>query len=230
MGDKKKVKFKVKKRKVKVKRIIAFILFIVLLTLLFLLISKIPIKNIYIVGNNIVSDKEIIEAAGIGDYPPLLSVKKKKAIDKIQSDVLIKQAKIKKNIMGKIYIYITERKILCTYNNELLLEDGIMVENTYNISNYPILISDISDVFDKFVKKFALVNDDVLLKISEIEYAPNNVDNERFILKMNDGNIVYVTLNKINKINKYNSIYSELSGKKGIIYLDSGDYVELKEE
>ena len=31
------------------------------------------------------------------------------------------------------------------------------------------------------------------------------------------------------KINKYNSIYSGLEGKKGIIYLDSGDYVEVKE-
>ena len=46
---------------------------------------------------------------------------------------------------------------------------------------------------------------------------------------MNDGNLVYITLTKINKINKYNSIYSKMEGKKGIIYLDSGDYVEVKE-
>ena len=70
----------------------------------------------------------------------------------------------------------------------------------------------------------------ILLKISEIEYVPNNVDSERFALKMNDGNLVYITLNKIEKINKYNSIYSSLDGKRGIIYLDSGDYVEIKEE
>ena len=47
---------------------------------------------------------------------------------------------------------------------------------------------------------------------------------------MNDGNLVYITLTKITKINKYNSIYSEMEGKKGIIYLDSGDYIEVKEE
>ena len=47
---------------------------------------------------------------------------------------------------------------------------------------------------------------------------------------MNDGNLVYITLPKIAKINKYNSIYSGLEGKKGIIYLDSGDYVEVKEQ
>ena len=47
---------------------------------------------------------------------------------------------------------------------------------------------------------------------------------------MNDGNLVYITLNKIEKINKYNSIYSSLEGKKGIVYLDSGDYVEIKKK
>ena len=72
--------------------------------------------------------------------------------------------------------------------------------------------------------------DAILLKISEIEYTPNEVDGERFTLTMNDGNLVYITLNKIEKINKYNSIYSNLNGKKGIIYLDFGDYIEIKEE
>ena len=45
---------------------------------------------------------------------------------------------------------------------------------------------------------------------------------------MVDKNYVYITLDKIEKINKYNSIIQELEGKKGIIYLDSGDYVEIK--
>lgn len=93
----------------------------------------------------------------------------------------------------------------------------------------PILIGDITSVKEKFIKKFSLVDNDVLLKISEISYVPNEVDSERFSLKMNDGNLVYITLPKIAKINKYNSIYSGLEGKKGIIYLDSGDYVEVKE-
>ena len=60
------------------------------------------------------------------------------------------------------------------------------------------------------------------------KYVPNEVDKERFILYMVDSNYVYITLSKIEKINKYNSIVKELEGKKGIIYLDSGDYVEIK--
>ena len=46
---------------------------------------------------------------------------------------------------------------------------------------------------------------------------------------MIDDNYVYVTLNKITKIKKYNSIINELDNKKGIIYLDSGDYIEIKD-
>ena len=90
-------------------------------------------------------------------------------------------------------------------------------------------MNDITNIKNKFIEKFSLINSEILLKISEIEYTPNDVDNERFTLKMNDENLVYITLNKIEKINKYNSIYSSLDGKKGIIYLDSGDYVEIKE-
>lgn len=43
-----------------------------ILVLSFLYIKRLPITNIYIVGNNILSDKEIIDISGIGNYPSLL--------------------------------------------------------------------------------------------------------------------------------------------------------------
>ena len=46
---------------------------------------------------------------------------------------------------------------------------------------------------------------------------------------MVDSNYVYITLSKIDKLNKYNLIVNELDNKKGIIYLDSGDYLEIKD-
>ena len=94
----------------------------------------------------------------------------------------------------------------------------------------PLITNDIDTIKDKFTSKFSKVDNDILLKISEISYTPNDVDTERFLLKMNDGNEVYITLSKITKINKYNEIYSSMDNKKGIIYLDSGDYIEVKEE
>ena len=84
-------------------------------------------------------------------------------------------------------------------------------------------------VYDKFITKFNKVNTEVLLKISHIEYVPNDLDNDRFLLYMTDSNYVYITLSKIEKLNKYNSIIQRMENKKGIIYLDSGDYVEIKD-
>ncbi len=220
---------KVKKRKLKLKRIIITILIISIIILSFLYLKTLPIKNIYIIGNNILSDKEIINISNITNYPSFIETTSNKIENKLLKNSYIKEVKVKKKIWGKVYIYITENKILALYNNKLLLEDSSYIENNYNITTAPIITNDISNIEDKFIKKFSLLNNDILLKISEITYAPNEVDNERFILKMNDGNMVYITLTKITKLNKYNSIYSKLEGKKGIIYLDSGDYVEVKE-
>lgn len=227
--SKKEIKIKVKKRKLRIKRILICFLTVILIILTLYYASKLPIKNIYIIGNNIVSDKEIISLAGIANYPPFLTTSSSDIITKIKNNVYIKDAYVKKKLNNKIYIYVTEKKILCIYNNNLMMEDGKEISNTKKITSYPMLSSDIADIRERFITKFNLVNNEILLKISEIEYTPNDVDKERFSLKMNDGNLVYITLNKIEKINKYNSIYSSLEGKKGIIYLDSGDYVEVKE-
>ena len=45
---------------------------------------------------------------------------------------------------------------------------------------------------------------------------------------MNDGNQVYLTLNKFTKIDNYLDIIKEFDNKKGILYLDSGEYFEVK--
>ena len=229
MGKKAKVKVKVKKRKLKLKRIFFCLIFLCLLGGNFYLAKKIPITNIYIIGNNIVPDKEIINTAKINNYPSFIDTSKKDIITRLERNDYIKEVKVEKKLPSKIYIYITEHKVISLYNNKILLDNNIEVENTYNIHNVPILISDISSIREKYTKSISKINNDVLLKISQIEYTPNDVDNERFTLYMNDGNQVYITLGKVTKINKYNSIYSELEGKKGIIYLDSGDYIEIKE-
>ena len=63
--------------------------------------------------------------------------------------------------------------------------------------------------------------------ISEIKYVPNDIDDERFIFTMNDGNYVYITLTKISSMNEYIKILGTLDGKKGILNLDSGNYFEI---
>ena len=46
---------------------------------------------------------------------------------------------------------------------------------------------------------------------------------------MNDGNYVYLTLTKFKQINYYEDVLEKLDGKKGILYLDSGNHFKIME-
>ena len=186
------------------------------------------ITNIYVIGNKLLKESYIIEKANLKDYPEIFKVSTEQIKKELLKEPLIEKAEVKKSLFGKITINITENKYL--YNdsaNNVMLSNGKMLENK-NISGIPTLINDATDVEEKFIKKLVLVSDDILMKISEIEYKPSDLDKERFMFYMNDGNYVYITLSKIELINSYNEIEPSLEGRKGILYLDSGNHFEIK--
>ena len=186
------------------------------------------ITNIYVIGNKLLKESYIIEKANLKDYPEIFKVSTEQIKKELLKEPLIEKVEVKKSLFGKITINITENKYL--YNdsaNNVMLSNGKMLENK-NISGIPTLINDATDVEEKFIKKLVLVSDDILMKISEIEYKPSDLDKERFMFYMNDGNYVYITLSKIELINSYNEIEPSLEGRKGILYLDSGNHFEIK--
>ena len=225
--EKKKVKIKVKKKRIKVKNIIITLLILLLLGFTSYDIITLPIKNIYIINNDIVSDKEILESLNIIDYPSFIktifSIKKNKI-----NNPYIKNFTVKKKLINKLYIEIEEYKPIAIYKDKVVLNNNSLADNIYNLDYLPYVINDIDSIYDSFAKSFNKINNDILYRISQIEYKPNDIDNERFLLYMIDENYVYVSLSKIEKINKYNSIVASMKEQKGIIYLDSGDYVEIK--
>lgn len=225
----KKVRVKVKKRRLKVKNILIFLLVLLILYTGIIHILGLPIKNIYVSGNSILSDNEIINIAKIEDYPPFLDTITNNISKLLKKNDYIKNVKIKRTLSRKIYITITEYRPLFIIKdqNKVILENGKKIDNDHNISNVPILLNNVTDdIYDRFIQKFSKVDNQILLKISEIEYVPLEVDSERFALYMNDDILVYITLSKIDNLNKYIEIHSQLDGKKGILYLDSGNYFE----
>ena len=75
----------------------------------------------------------------------------------------------------------------------------------------------------------AKVKDNTISKISDIEYKPNDYDKDRFLLYMDDGNMVYLTLTKFKMINHYNEVLKQLDNHKGILYLDNGNHFQIME-
>ena len=73
------------------------------------------------------------------------------------------------------------------------------------------------------------IKEDILSKVSDMEYLPNEYDKDRFLFYMDDGNMVYLTLTKFKLMNHYNEVLPQLEGHKGILYLDSGNHFQIKE-
>ena len=225
----KRVKIKVKKKKISYRKVVIALLVFLCLSLFAVYAVRMPVKNIYIIGNKILSDKKVISISELGDYPTYLNTYFMDIKSKLLENDYVKSVKIKRKFPNTLYIELEEYKPIAIFEDKVILSSSKMVNNDLEIDYLPYLVNSVKEVYDDFVIGFSKIDDDVLLKISQIEYSPNDVDKKRFILYMVDSNYVYVTLTRIEKVNKYNSIISELDGKKGIIYLDSGDYVEIKD-
>ena len=82
--------------------------------------------------------------------------------------------------------------------DKTILLDGTEVTKLYSV---PIVVNYIPDtIYEKFVKNIKKVDLEVLTRISEIKYDPNEVDEGRFLLTMSDGNYVYLTITKFKNI------------------------------
>ena len=224
---------KVKKiRKIKTKPIIITIVSIIVIFGVVYLLSLFPITNIYIKGNNYLNDWDIITEAGIDNYPSFALTSTNKIKKKLNKNPYIKSANVKKKMFGKIIITIEENKMLFrkSDNNKIVLEDGSEIDDNLSNTTVPLLLNYVPDTkYESFVDKMKQIDDDILLNISEIRYYPNTQDDDRFLLHMNDGNYVYLTLTKFKQINYYEDVLDQLEGKKGILYLDSGNHFKVME-
>lgn len=183
------------------------------------------ITNIYIKNNNILTDQEVIDASGLRNYPSFILTTNYSIKNKLLKNDLVKKVKVKKGLWGKVYIDIEEYKPLFIYEDKVILDNKNEVDLDILL---PILVNKVDDdILDKLISKYESINDEIKLMISEIKYDPNDIDKERFLFTMSDGNYVYITLYKLNSIDEYLKITSTLKDKKGILYLDSGNYFEV---
>ena len=220
-----------RKRKLKILPVIITLLIIIVFVLIFHFISYISISNIYIKGNNYLTDQEIIEQAHLENYPSYIKTTKSKIKNNLLKNPYIKSVSVKKKLSRTIVIEVEEYNILFRKeeNNKIVLEDGTELDDN-NLYNVPILLNYVPDTkYETFLNKMNQVSENIKDQISEIRYYPNEQDDDRFLLHMNDGNLVYLTLTKFKQINYYEEVIDQLEGKKGILYLDSGNHFKIME-
>ena len=217
-----------KKRKIKVNNVLLVLLFFIIILLGLAFLTDVKINNIVIKGNTFYSDWEIIEKAGLDDYPSSLKTLSRSIEKRLEKDNYIKSVKVQRPSLTKVVIKVEENLPLFYYlpANKTILSDKTEVNDDFPV---PTVINYVPDsIYSKFLKAISSVNYDIVKRISEIRYDPNEVDDGRFFLTMNDGNQVYLTLNEFTKIDNYLDIIKEFDNKKGILYLDAGEYFEVK--
>ena len=221
------------KRKFNIKKFICFIIFLVIIYFVIDYVFSVRTKNIVVLNSNYYSDEIIIETAGIEKYPEFLKIKKNDVKNKLKKLPLINDVKISKKFGYILELDIVEKKglYLVRSSNKYKLNTNEEYSSD-DILNVPTLINFVpSDIEEEFIKELSKIDTNILNLISEIEYSVTDYDDERFILYMNDGNEVYVTNNRLHMLNKYISIMKKISSdKKGILYLDTGNYFKIKED
>ena len=221
----------IKKKKI---RIIPFLILLLVVVILFALTDfflNTKIKNIKVSGTSYLKDDYILNLAGVMDYPGFYFTTGHNIKKKLIESPYIKDATVKKEFYHVLKLEIKENRPLFinVSDNKVVFENN----EESDIDNYnfriPRLLNTVNDTkkYKKFINRMNRINDDILGKISEIEYVPNDYDKDRFLLSMDDGNSVYLTLTKFEVINYYDDVLGQLEGRKGILYLDSGNHFKI---
>lgn len=226
MGKKRK-----KRKRLKIKSVLIFLLFILFLIGIAYALTLIKVRTYYVYNNTYLTDAEVLKELKLDKNSSFVTINTYYEKSLIKKSKFIKDVKIKRTLDLEIKVDIKEYKILFydSKSKKTVIENGEAID--YLDTNSPVLVNSIDDkdVYKNLVKKMNKINNNVLSTISEISYSPNGIDKERFLLSMNDGNYVYVTLTKLSKINDYKKIIDSVENKKGILYLDYGNYFVPKE-
>lgn len=221
----------VKKKKLRIGRLIVLVFLISVIALIIYLIATSKIKNIIIKGNKYLSDEEIMKTAQIEDYPEFFLTLNHQIKERLEKNPLIEKVTIKKGIHNTIRITVEEQVILLKNQktNKYITATGEEIEYEKNL-RVPTLTNEVEEKkFKSLITNLKTVNKEILGQIAEIKYVPNEYDKDRFLLYMNDFNSVYLTLTKFEMINYYHKVLVQLEGKKGILYLDSGNHFKIME-
>lgn len=224
----------VKKKKIK---IIPFLIVLLVITGLSFGVYEVlnaRILNIIIKNGEYLNDDYVIDLAGIKDYPSFYLTNTISMRKKVEKSPYIIQAKIKRKFYHVLEIDLDVNHPLFINNSTNMVvfenEKTVATSSEVDLFRVPRLINYVpDDKYQSFIKGMAKIDKGILGKISDIEYTPNDYDKDRFLLYMDDGNMVYLTLTKFKQINYYNEVLGQLEGRKGILYLDSGNHFQIKE-
>lgn len=207
-------------------------LLIILLVYVLLPVSK--VKDIVVSGNQNIDTQSILKIANIHINDELATMYTFNIKHNLENNDLIDKAFIRKDLLNqKVYIDIKEVGGLFYYENngaKYLVENNLNYKRVgADIVSFP-RFSNYLKVKDEYIQEFTnelrKVKPSVLNQISEIIYSPNKTFKNRFLLKMNDKNYIYLLSSNVAfKLNYYQELRRVITTSTPVnIYFENANY------
>ncbi|MCJ1668404.1 FtsQ-type POTRA domain-containing protein [Staphylococcus sp. NRL 19/737] len=209
---------------------------LILLILLFLIYMFTPlsrISHINISGNKNLSNQQVEKALDVKPGSRMYTYSKRKGINNLKQNPLVKNVEIKKHLPNTLNVQITENNVVGVVkdkNKYVPIIEGNKELKDYNeniAGSGPILDSFKGEDKDNMVKALSNMSSNVRDMISEISYAPEANKQSRILLYMKDGMQVVGDYKTIANKLKYYPQMSQSLEKDDSGNLQNQGYIDL---
>lgn len=219
------------KKRINIARTLVLVLILYIVVCVCISIYKKPIRHFDIDGNKKITDIEIIRELNLDDYPSFASISPRKLSKELEANPYVKHADIKYGWNFALKIKIEENRpiFLVKLEDKVALSDGTLIDaKNDDLIGIPTLLNTTPDeVMKTLASNLSELDDGILYMINDIEYKPSYnkqnqiIDEYRFLLSMNDKNVVYINAKRLKSLNKYlDIIATNKITSNGTLYLD----------
>ncbi|KUP07020.1 cell division protein FtsQ [Bacillus coahuilensis m2-6] len=229
-------------RKKKANRRLVMLLSLFFILIVFVVYIQSPlsqVQDLVIEGNELLTAETIVNETEIEIGTTIWSIRKSSVEEKIKEHPVIKDVRIQLLFPNKYLIQVTEYKQSALLVNGTewfpVLENGYIVNEPttdWSLQSYPIVRGFIEDKYlESLLTQLTSLDEQIVQRISEIQYTPKETDAYHITLYMNDGFEVSATIRTLaEKLTFYPSIISQLDpNQKGVIDLEVGTYFKAYE-
>ena len=138
---------KKKRRKIKLKALVLIFITLAIILIIINVILNLSITNIYIKGNSILTDEEIIKIGKLENYPKIFSNEVLNIKSNLEEYQYIRKVKIKRtNFFTNVYITVYENYPIFTYQEQTYLYD---LSTTNDCFAVPLIVNEIpKDIYN----------------------------------------------------------------------------------
>ena len=198
--------------------IITILILLIAIILIYMFSPLSKISHVNISGNQHVSTSQVNKILNVGNDSRMYTYSKRKAIDNLKGNPLIKDAEISKKLPNTLNVTIHENSIVALVKVKdkyvPLLESGktLKASDDVKINDVPIIDGFKGDKEDDIIKALSEMSQTTRQYIAEVTYAPSKNKQNRIELYTTDGLQVIGDISTIaNKMKYYPQMSQSLS-------------------